>query len=51
MAREFHQALYQAGTDVRLLELEHRNHNSVIFSAVTPDDPSARAILDFVCKK
>jgi hypothetical protein len=51
MAHEFHQALFQAGTDVRLVELDHRNHNSVIFSAVTPDDPSARAIQDFVHKK
>jgi hypothetical protein len=27
-----------------------RNHNSLPFSAITPDDPAARAMLEFLGK-
>jgi hypothetical protein len=27
-----------------------RNHNSLLFSAITPDDPAARAMLEFLGK-
>jgi acetyl esterase/lipase len=48
MADEFQKALLRAGCDSRLLKLEKRNHNSLMFSAITPEDPAARAILEFV---
>ena len=48
MADEFHQALRRAGCDARLLKMEKRNHNSLMFSAIDSDDPAARAILEFV---
>jgi acetyl esterase/lipase len=48
MAREFRAALAEAGCEVEMLRVEGRNHNSVMFRAVTPDDPVARALLDFV---
>jgi acetyl esterase/lipase len=47
-SEEFHQALVKAGCDARLVKVEKRNHSSLLFSAITPDDPAARAILDFI---
>jgi acetyl esterase/lipase len=48
MADEFHEALKQAGCDVRLMKMTKRNHNSLIFSVISTNDPAARLILDFV---
>lgn len=50
MADEFHKALAKNGCDARLLQLDKRNHNSLMFSAIRPDDPAARAILQFIRK-
>jgi len=50
MAGEFHQALAQKGCESRLLRLAKRNHNSLLFSAIQPDDPAAQAILGFIRK-
>jgi acetyl esterase/lipase len=51
MADEFHQALLREGDDARLLKVAGRSHNSVLFSAVSPADPAARAILEFINKR
>jgi acetyl esterase/lipase len=48
MADEFHQALRRAGCNVQLRQIKERNHNSVLFSAIHPDDPTAQAVLQFV---
>jgi arylformamidase len=48
MATEFHKALAREGCTARLLELKNRNHNTVMFSIIRPDDPAARAVLDFI---
>lgn len=50
MAEEFVQALQKKKIDVEPLKVPDRRHSSVIFRAVTRDDPTARAILDFVAK-
>jgi acetyl esterase/lipase len=47
-ADEFHRALVRAGCQAGRLTVERRNHNSVLFSATRPDDPTARAVLDFL---
>jgi acetyl esterase/lipase len=48
MAAEFHKALERQGGTARLQKLDRRNHSSIMFSAITPEDPAARAILDFL---
>jgi acetyl esterase/lipase len=48
MAEDFQRALVRQGCSARLLQVRKRNHNSVLFSAITPEDPTARAILEFV---
>jgi acetyl esterase/lipase len=48
MGEEFHRALREKGCNARLLEVPHRNHIAIMFSAITPDDPAARAILEFL---
>ncbi len=50
MASEFQQALLRKGCDVRLLKMAKRNHNSLMFSAIRVDDPTAQAIIDFIGK-
>ncbi len=50
MAGEFQQALQRQGCEVRLLKIAKRNHNSLMFSAIRPDDPTARAMLEFIRK-
>jgi hypothetical protein len=50
-ADKLHQALKEQNCSSQLLKLAKRNHNSVLFSAIQPDDPAARAILEFVRKK
>ena len=49
-AHEFHQALLRKGCEVRLLKIARRNHNSLLFSAISTDDPAAQAILEFIRK-
>lgn len=48
MAQEMHETLLRHGNESRLLKIEGRNHNSVLFQAIEPSDPVARHILDFV---
>jgi acetyl esterase/lipase len=48
MAEEFHQALRAQGCDARLVKVPDRNHNSILFRAVEPTDPVARALIEFV---
>jgi acetyl esterase/lipase len=50
MAEEFHAALRREGCDARLLKMAKRNHNSLLFSMIAPEDPAARAILEFIRK-
>jgi acetyl esterase/lipase len=47
-AEEFRDALAECGCSVRLVRVPHRNHNSLFFRAVAPEDPAARTMLDFV---
>lgn len=49
-AEEFHQELRRQGCAARLLQVPNRNHNSLLFSAITPNDPAARAMLQFLGK-
>jgi acetyl esterase/lipase len=48
MAEEFHRALVGQGCEARLVRINGRNHNSVLFRAIDGDDPAARAMLDFI---
>jgi acetyl esterase/lipase len=51
MAEEFYQALVRQGCDARLLKVDKRNHNSLLFTAISPSDPVARAVLEFIHQK
>ena len=48
MADEFHRALVNQGCEARLVKVENRNHNSIVFSAINPSDPVAQGILQFI---
>jgi acetyl esterase/lipase len=48
MAEEFHQALVEQGCEAEFLRVAGRNHNSIVFRAVEPEDPVARAVRDFI---
>jgi acetyl esterase/lipase len=48
MAAEFHHALLAQGCAASLVRVDQRNHNSILFRAIEPNDPVARAVLDFV---
>ena len=48
MAQEFDQALRDQGCDARLVKVADRNHNSILFRAVEPHDPVARAMIAFI---
>ncbi len=48
MARDFDAALQAHGAKSQLLTAERRNHNTVMFRAVSREDPVAGAILDFI---
>jgi acetyl esterase/lipase len=48
MAEEMHRALLRHGCPSRLARIANRNHNSILFGAIEPNDPVARAIVDFV---
>jgi len=47
-AVEFHEALRRQGCAARLEKVDKRNHASVMFSAIRPEDPAARAMLEFL---
>jgi hypothetical protein len=47
-ADEFHRALLRADCKAQRQTVERRNHNSLLFSAIRPDDPTARAVLEFL---
>lgn len=48
MTKEFREALYHHGNDVRTFEVAERNHNSILFAAIDSNDTTARLIRDFV---
>ena len=48
MGEEFAYALLRQGCNARFESIPERNHNSVMFRAVTPDDPVAMRILAFL---
>jgi acetyl esterase/lipase len=48
MAAALQRALRNARVETHLLTIEKRNHSSVMFSAIRPDDTAARAILEFL---
>ncbi|MFO0969434.1 MAG: alpha/beta hydrolase [Gemmataceae bacterium] len=48
MAKTFERALLEERCDVRLLRVEKRNHNSILFMATNAEDPVGRAMRDFI---
>jgi acetyl esterase/lipase len=48
MAEEFCRALRREGCDAQLRYVEDRNHNSILFRAVSVNDPVALAMLEFI---
>jgi acetyl esterase/lipase len=48
MAGEFYQALQQQGVESRLIRVEKRNHNSIMFLAIEEQDPVGGAMVQFV---
>jgi acetyl esterase/lipase len=48
MAEEFAHALQEHGGQAELITVAERNHNSVMFRAITTNDPVARAMLEFI---
>jgi acetyl esterase/lipase len=48
MAEEMHRLLQLHGVESRLLKIDNRNHNSLMFKAIDSNDPVARAIVEFV---
>jgi len=50
-ARQFHQALLDAGDRSELVRLPKKNHNSEVWSILKDGDPGERAILGFIDQK
>jgi acetyl esterase/lipase len=48
IAEEFANALRDQGNEAWLLRVRGRNHNSIMFRAIVPEDPVARAMLEFI---
>lgn len=48
MAREFRDALVKAGVPVKFGSISGHSHNTIAFRMNRPNDPTARAILDFL---
>ncbi len=48
MADEFHRALLKNGCEAQLVRIDNRNHNSIVFSAISTNDPVAQGILQFI---
>ncbi len=47
-AREFHWYLRSADNEAEIIEMPNRNHNSVFFAANQKNDPTARAVSQFI---
>jgi acetyl esterase/lipase len=47
-AEEFHRALLGCGCEAHFLRVPNRNHHSVVFRAIEPEDPVAAALLEFI---
>jgi acetyl esterase/lipase len=48
MAREFHRKLLDAGCSSQLITVAERNHNTIMFRALTEADPVGGAMLEFI---
>src|SRR5262249_30627799 len=48
MAAEFCQTLVNQRVEASLVEVADRNHNSIMYRAIEPADPVARAMLEFI---
>jgi acetyl esterase/lipase len=51
MAEDFHQALLDKGCESTWLCIEGRNHNSIMFLAIRPEDPVARVMVEFINRR
>lgn len=51
MAKGFYEALKREKCDARLIRVEKRNHNSIMFQAIKAEDPVARVIVEFVTER
>jgi acetyl esterase/lipase len=51
MAKAFHHALREQGCDARMMTVPGSNHNSIVFRAIEPGDPAAKAMLEFIREK
>ncbi|MCI0637816.1 MAG: alpha/beta hydrolase [Gemmataceae bacterium] len=50
MAKNFQEALAENGCEVKLLRVQNRSHNSILFRAISMSDPVGRAVVEFVRK-
>jgi acetyl esterase/lipase len=50
MTKEFAEALKKEGNEVETLTVKHRDHNLILFLARSPNDPLAKAMLNFIDK-
>lgn len=50
MAEEMDESLGKHGVQSEWLKVAQRNHNSIMFKAIEPNDPVARAMLEFVAR-
>lgn len=50
MAEEFDESLRRHGVESKWITVAQRNHNSILFKAIEPNDPVARAMLEFVAQ-
>ena len=48
MGVEMDQCLLKTGNESRHLVIPNRNHNSILFHAIEPNDPVARAMVEFI---
>ncbi len=48
MAEEFQCALSKQGCEARLLTVQDRNHSSIMFQAIEPQDPVGNLVLEFI---
>jgi len=51
MAEEFHHALQEQGCASCLIQVENRNHNSIMFKAIEEQDPVGGALVQFIRKQ
>jgi arylformamidase len=50
MAHDFRDALQKAGSPVELCQIDGHSHNSIVFWLNQPDDPTAKAMLQFIAR-